>query len=99
MNERTRNFRKAKTKARGTKPSSITHKKNKVLIKLRRNVQEAKVKPVALLGNSLMSAKNGTPEKKVAAAMTQAGTRDKAIGNKAGPPPLTAPVVTTTTPT
>jgi len=99
MNEGTRNFRKTKTKARGTKLTSITHKKNKVHIKLRRNEQEAKAKPVALLGNSLMSARNGTPEKKVAVAMTQAGTKDTAIGNKAGPPPLTVSVVTTPTPT
>ena len=99
MNEGTKNFRKTKTKTNGTRPTSITHKESKVHIKLRRNEQEAKVKPVALLGSSQMSARNGTPGLKAAVATTQTGTKDTAIGNKAGPPPLTAPVVTAITTT
>jgi hypothetical protein len=98
-NEGTRNFRKTKTKAKGTKLTSITHKKNKVHIKLRKNEQEAKAKQVALPGNSLIPARNGTLEKKVAVATTQAGNKDTAIGNKAGPPSHTAPAVITLTQT
>jgi hypothetical protein len=98
-NDGTKNFRKTKTNTRGTKHNNTTHKKNKVHNKLRKNEQEAKAKQVALPGNSLIPAKNGTLEKKVAVAMTQAGNKDTAIGNKAGPPPLTVPAVTTLTQT
>ena len=98
MNERTRNSRKALTKAKGTKPSIITHKKNKVHIRLRINEQGAKVNQVAILGNSLTSARSGTLGKEATAATTQAGIKDTAIGNKAGPPPLTVSVDTTLTP-
>jgi hypothetical protein len=47
-NEGTRNFRKIKTNIRGTNLKGLTHKKNKVHIKLRKNEQEAKAKQVAL---------------------------------------------------
>jgi hypothetical protein len=47
-NEETRNFRKIKTKAKGTNLKGLTHQKNKVHIKLRRKEQEAKAKQVAL---------------------------------------------------
>ena len=49
------------------------------------NEQEAKVSQVTILGNNLMSARNGTPEKEAVAAISLAGIKDTAIGNKDGP--------------
>ena len=53
------------------------------------NEQEVKVSQVTIHGNNQMSARNGTPEKEAVAAITLAGIKDTAIGNKAGPRTLT----------
>ena len=85
MNDGTESFRKAKTNTRRTKLKHTTHKKNKIRSRTRKNVQGAKAKQAAHHRNNQTLARIGTIEQKVAIAMTQVGSKDTAIGNKAGP--------------